>query len=107
MPRRMSRSVLQKNNAGILIIGAGPTGLTLANTLAAYGVPFTIIDRKSGPSPDSKALALNLASQHVLESLGLEKELGTSNGRLHRVTVHWEGSRLTAVDLRRLDFDRH
>ena len=93
------------STTGILIVGAGPTGLTMANALAAYGIPFTIIDRKSGPSRDSKALALNLASQHVLESLGMKGMLGTSNGRLRRVTVHWKDMRLTKVDLRRLNFD--
>lgn len=91
--------------AGVLVVGAGPTGLTLANALAVYGIPFTIVDWKSGPSRDSKALALNLASQHVLESLGLHGALGTSLGRLHRITVHWQGTRLTTVDLRHLNFD--
>ena len=34
----------------ILIVGAGPTGLMLANQLARRGVQTMIIDRHSGPA---------------------------------------------------------
>jgi 2-polyprenyl-6-methoxyphenol hydroxylase-like FAD-dependent oxidoreductase len=44
------------NKDAILIVGAGPTGLTLANDLARRKVPFKIIDSKAGPSQDSKGL---------------------------------------------------
>jgi ribulose 1,5-bisphosphate synthetase/thiazole synthase len=33
----------------VLIIGAGPAGLTLAASLAVHGVDFQILDSKSGP----------------------------------------------------------
>jgi len=32
----------------ILIVGAGPTGLALAHSLANQGVPFRIIEKNSG-----------------------------------------------------------
>ena len=90
--------------AGVLIIGAGPTGLTLAISLAAHGVPFVIVDRKDGPCVDSKALAVNIASQYAFELLGLGKRLGTRAGHLRKLNVLWQGKRISAVDVGRLDF---
>ncbi|MDB5754339.1 MAG: pcpB, partial [Massilia sp.] len=34
----------------VLIVGAGPTGLMLANQLVRQGIRVVIIDRNSGPS---------------------------------------------------------
>jgi 2-polyprenyl-6-methoxyphenol hydroxylase-like FAD-dependent oxidoreductase len=34
------------NNTDVLIVGAGPTGLSLATSLAARGIQTTIIDRE-------------------------------------------------------------
>ena len=55
----------------LLIVGAGPTGLTLANTLKRCGVAFDIIDAKSGLSTDSKGLSLNVSSQLVFSFLNI------------------------------------
>ncbi len=42
----------------VLIVGAGPTGLMLANQLARRGVKPRIIDRHSGPAQQSRAMAV-------------------------------------------------
>ncbi len=34
----------------VLIVGAGPTGLSLAAQLIRYGVDFILIDKKEGPT---------------------------------------------------------
>jgi 2-polyprenyl-6-methoxyphenol hydroxylase-like FAD-dependent oxidoreductase len=86
-----------------LIVGAGPTGLTLANALAAYGVPFTIVDPKKGPSSDSKAVALNMMSQYGLDLIGLFGKLGSANCRVRRININWRGKRLMGVDFSKLD----
>lgn len=88
----------------VLIVGAGPTGLTLANALAAYGVPFVIVDQKTGPSSLSKGLALNMASQFGLELIGLGARVGHSGCRIRRLAIHWQGRKISAVDFRHLDF---
>ena len=38
----------------VLIVGAGPTGLMLANQLGRRGIRVTIIDRHSGPAQQSR-----------------------------------------------------
>jgi 2-polyprenyl-6-methoxyphenol hydroxylase-like FAD-dependent oxidoreductase/pimeloyl-ACP methyl ester carboxylesterase len=84
----------------VLIVGAGPTGLTLANALSLYGVPFEIVDRALGPSRDSKALAINVLTRLSLELLGLDDEVGRGACAVRRLNVYWEGRRLNPVDFR-------
>jgi 2-polyprenyl-6-methoxyphenol hydroxylase-like FAD-dependent oxidoreductase len=45
-------------NAPILIIGAGPVGMTMASELARYGVPIRIIDKAAHRTDRSKALVI-------------------------------------------------
>jgi glycine/D-amino acid oxidase-like deaminating enzyme len=42
----------------VLIIGAGPVGLTLAIELTRYGVPMRIIERAAHSTDKSKAIVL-------------------------------------------------
>src|SRR5690349_14680086 len=56
---------------GVLVVGAGPTGLTLACELARRGIATRIIDRANSPSNASKAIALWGRSLEVLEGLGV------------------------------------
>ena len=45
-------------HAKVLIAGAGPVGLTLANELARYGVPVRVVDKAAARTDKSKALVL-------------------------------------------------
>jgi len=42
----------------VLVVGAGPVGLTMAAELARYGVGVRIVDKAAERSGASKALAL-------------------------------------------------
>ena len=46
----------------VLVVGAGPTGLMLANWLAKLGVPMLVADGKSEPTRESRALGLQARS---------------------------------------------
>ena len=46
----------EQTDAEVLIVGAGPTGLTLACGLALHGVAFRIIDAAPGPRPVNLSL---------------------------------------------------
>jgi NADPH-dependent 2,4-dienoyl-CoA reductase/sulfur reductase-like enzyme len=45
-------------NPPVVIVGAGPTGLNLALSLARHGVPFRIISEANGPGEHPRALAV-------------------------------------------------
>jgi 2-polyprenyl-6-methoxyphenol hydroxylase-like FAD-dependent oxidoreductase len=55
----------------VLVVGAGPTGLTLATLLRRRGVDVVIVDKASGPSTTSKALGLQYRVSELLAWMGL------------------------------------
>jgi 2-polyprenyl-6-methoxyphenol hydroxylase-like FAD-dependent oxidoreductase len=57
----------------VLIIGAGPTGLSLACQLIHYGIDFIVIDKKEGVTPFSKALGVHARTLEIYEQLDLAK----------------------------------
>ena len=58
-------------NPQILIVGAGPTGLALAYSLARQSVPFRIIDKNAGTGTASRALAVHARILEQYDQLGL------------------------------------
>lgn len=55
----------------VLIVGAGPTGLMLANQLARRGVVPTIVDRHSGPAQQSRAMAVQARTLEIYSKMGI------------------------------------
>ena len=75
----------------VLVVGAGPTGLTLANVLARYGVPVRIIEKKSSLSRHTKATNLMQRNQELMNALGLLQPLSKISGQMHQMMVHAYG----------------
>src|SRR5262245_11770693 len=55
----------------VLIVGAGPTGLMLANQLARWGIRALIVDRNPGPSRQTKALGVQARTLEIYAHLGI------------------------------------
>ena len=86
-------------NTDVLVVGAGPTGLMLANQLARRGVRPTIIDRNPGPSIQTKALGVQARTLEIYAHLGIVEralELGT---RATGANMWAEGRRAARVPL--------
>jgi hypothetical protein len=60
---------MSERDTAVLIVGAGPTGLVMALVLARIGVGIRIIDRKPGPSRESRARK-NLRARPSWASVG-------------------------------------
>ncbi len=65
-----------KTNPKVLVIGAGPAGLSAALTLNRRNVPVEIVERGDQPGTHSYALALHPYSVGLLEQWGLLDDLG-------------------------------
>ena len=59
----------------VLIVGAGPTGLTMAAELTRHSIPCRIIDRKSGVTDKTKALSVQSRTMEVFEDMGIVDEV--------------------------------
>jgi 2-polyprenyl-6-methoxyphenol hydroxylase-like FAD-dependent oxidoreductase len=55
----------------VLVVGAGPTGLMLANQLVRRGVRTIIIDRHAGPSLETRALGVQARTLEIYSHLGI------------------------------------
>jgi 2-polyprenyl-6-methoxyphenol hydroxylase-like FAD-dependent oxidoreductase len=55
----------------ILVVGAGPTGLTMANELARHGASVRIIDRAREPATTSRALVVMPRSLEIFDDIGV------------------------------------
>ncbi len=71
----------------VLIVGAGPTGLSLAITLRQHGIPVRIIDRAAAPSAVSKALAIWSASLEALQGMGVVEQFVADGQRLNALCI--------------------
>src|SRR5687767_6870119 len=60
---------------GVLIAGAGPTGLILALWLTRAGVRVRIIDKAAEPGTASRALAVHARTLELYQQLGLAGDL--------------------------------
>ncbi len=54
----------------VLIVGAGPVGMTMAMELTRYGVPVRIVDKAAQPTDKSKALVLWSRTLELLDRAG-------------------------------------
>lgn len=86
--------------SAVLIVGAGPTGLTLANLLGSEGVATVLVERNPGCVPEPRAVALDGESLRTLQAVGLADEV-LENIRQGFVAdyINGENVRLFATDL--------
>jgi 2-polyprenyl-6-methoxyphenol hydroxylase-like FAD-dependent oxidoreductase len=67
--------MLMAEETPVLIAGAGPTGLTLAVTLARRGVKAMLVDKAEQGQDTSRAVVLHAGSLIALEPLGVTPQL--------------------------------
>jgi 2-polyprenyl-6-methoxyphenol hydroxylase-like FAD-dependent oxidoreductase len=82
----------------VLIVGAGPTGLTLAAQLDAVGARFRIIDRQPDRVHESRALAIQPRTLEVLRALGIAATLVERGNDAVALCMHF-GDRVVPMRL--------
>jgi 2-polyprenyl-6-methoxyphenol hydroxylase-like FAD-dependent oxidoreductase len=86
----------------VLVVGAGPTGLALANALAAQDVSSLVIDRQPTGANTSRAAVIHARTLEVLEPLGVVPDLLAHGLKTTVFRLH-DGDRvLLTLDFRHL-----
>jgi len=89
----------------VLVIGAGPSGLTLATSLVNKGVATTVVDAQPAGANTSRAAVVNSRTLEVLEGLDVSSRLVKEGVQAPRFTIR-DGSRtLIPVDFSALPTD--
>lgn len=87
----------------VVIAGAGPTGLATALFLAERGHRVRILEKKTTPSPFSKAFGVNARTLDLLAPSGVTEAFLRNGRRLERLNVHRRGRVLSTLHLTEVD----
>ncbi len=86
------------NSTDVLIIGAGPTGLTLAASLVSRGISAIVVDRQAAGANTSRAAVVNARSLEVLEDLDVARRLVKEGIQAPRFSIRDRGRTLVPID---------
>jgi 2-polyprenyl-6-methoxyphenol hydroxylase-like FAD-dependent oxidoreductase len=95
---RESGTTVFQEQVGVLIVGAGPTGLTLAAQLHALGASVRIVDRQLDRVHESRALAVQPRTLEVLRTLGISEQLIERGNDAVQLRLH-VGERVVPIRL--------
>ena len=78
----------------VLIVGAGPVGLTAAAELTRHGARVRIVDKREGPVIYSQALAVHVRTQEILAAMGIVDGWLKEGHRIEELHVHAYGRKI-------------
>jgi 2-polyprenyl-6-methoxyphenol hydroxylase-like FAD-dependent oxidoreductase len=82
----------------VLVVGAGPSGLTLATSLVSRGVATTVVDRQAAGANTSRAAVVNARSLEVLEGLDVARRLVKEGIEAPRFSIRDGARTLIPID---------
>ncbi|MEU4407798.1 FAD-dependent oxidoreductase [Streptosporangium sp. NPDC023963] len=86
----------------VLVVGAGPTGLTAAVHLAGQGFDVTVVDDQAAGDNTSRAAVVHARTLEVLEDLGVSARLAALGIHARRFTIRDRDRILVPVGFDRL-----
>jgi len=92
----------------VLVIGAGPSGLTVASELTRHGVNCRIVDKKPGPIQYTQALGVQVRTREVLDAMGISHAWTEAGAPFERLILNAYGEHLATINLIGVDsFYKH
>src|SRR5437660_9219497 len=96
-PRRRKGAL--RMDTDVLVVGAGPTGLMLANQLGRRGIRVRIIDRHAGPARETRALGVQARTLEIYSKLGIVDRALELGKRGDGANIWSEGRKMAHVPL--------
>jgi 2-polyprenyl-6-methoxyphenol hydroxylase-like FAD-dependent oxidoreductase len=87
----------------VLIVGAGPTGLTAALELSRFGIRVRIVDKLAEPFGTSRAIGVQARTLELLEKRGLSEEMVRLGNPGLAGSVYGGGARVFRLDFTQID----
>ncbi|RDL37136.1 Uncharacterized protein BP5553_04569 [Venustampulla echinocandica] len=75
------------SHVDVLIVGAGPAGLALANWFRSSNISVRLLDKKPGPTPRGQAEGLKSTTVEIFESLGIGHQVWAEAWRLEEIAI--------------------
>jgi 2-polyprenyl-6-methoxyphenol hydroxylase-like FAD-dependent oxidoreductase len=82
----------------VLVVGAGPTGLTLASSLLSRGTDVTVVDQLGAGANTSRAAAVNARTLEVLEDIDVTRRMVKAGLIAPRFTMRQGEHTLIPID---------
>src|ERR1700755_494527 len=82
----------------ILIVGAGPTGLTAALELTRLKIPVRLIDKREAPATTSRAIGIQARTLELFEQRGLAAEMVRLGNKGRFASIYGGGKRVFRLD---------
>ena len=89
----------------VLVIGAGPSGLTLAASLVKRGIATTIVDRQAAGANTSRAAVVNSRTLEVLEDINVARRLVSKGIQAPLFSIRDRARTLIPIDFSGLPTD--
>lgn len=87
----------------VLIVGAGPTGMTAAMELSRLGIPVRLIEKTSKPATTSRAVGVQARTLELLEQRGLAQTLIERGNEGIAVSAYGGGKRVFRLEFKSID----
>jgi len=87
----------------VMIVGAGPIGLSLAIMLKQWGVSFRIIEKNAGPSTATKAMAIHSRTLEIFRDLGIADQAIAEGFTINQFSVQSNAKRVLNYNFSYLD----
>ncbi|WP_269523888.1 FAD-dependent monooxygenase [Coraliomargarita parva] len=89
--------MFNKKHTDVVVLGAGPVGLTAAHVLADRGIDFTLLDRERHTNTHSYALALHPETLELMDQLGIIEPILDEALKLKRAAIFDDHNRQQGV----------
>jgi 2-polyprenyl-6-methoxyphenol hydroxylase-like FAD-dependent oxidoreductase len=83
-----------RSETRVVVVGAGPVGLSLAIDLARQGIECRILDRNPEPVRESRAIAIQARTLEVFAAMGVVDSVLAAGQRIHGANIVAEGRRI-------------
>ena len=93
----------QQSAPAVLIVGAGPVGLTLAIQLQRLGVRYRLVEKNAGPSTTTKAMAVHSRTLEIFREIGIADGAVSAGRPIRRFRVESNGRTILTYDFTLLD----